>query len=390
MATLVDDLGNLFQSHTLSHVAENLDESEGSVTRGFQTACAAILGGLASKSNEPGLMSRAFDMITSTFSDGGILNNIGSFFRTSGPSEPSRIAGNKFLSLLFGSQQSALSDKISQTSGLRLDSASKLLGYAAPFVMSWLGKRVTDEHLSSKDFTQMVQREGATASSLLPAGISSILSSPVPASSRIVTAAPPPQTNRWLWPLIALAALLLLWGWAAIRRPAGTTISQVAERVGDVARSTGNMITTTLSNGAKLSIPSTGLENDLLSYLRSSPTTVDPNRWFEFDRLNFNTNEATLRPDSDEQLNNLAQILKAYPSVKVKIGAYTDNTGDSAANMALSQRRADSVRRQLISMGIAEDRLEAEGYGEQHPVADNSTDAGRARNRRVALRLTAL
>jgi K(+)-stimulated pyrophosphate-energized sodium pump len=76
--------------------------------------------------------------------------------------------------------------------------------------------------------------------------------------------------------------------------------------------------------------------------------------------------------------------------VKVKIGAYTDNTGDSAANMALSQRRADTVRRQMISMGIPEDRLEAEGYGEQHPVADNSTEEGRARNRRVALRITAL
>lgn len=393
MATLVDDLGNLFQSHTLSSVAENLDESEGSVTRGFQTACAAIMGSLAGKSNEPGLMSRTFDMITSTFSDGGILNNLGGYFRSSGPSEPSRVAGGKFLSMLFGSQQTAVSDKISQTSGLRLDSATRLLGYASPFVMSWLGKKVTDEHLTSREFTQMVQREGATASSLLPAGLSNLLSTPTAAASRVVSNVPQPAaagTNRWLWPLIALAALLLLWGWAAMRRPAGQTISQVAERVGDVSKATLNMVTTTLPSGANLSIPSTGFENDLLTYLRSSPTTVDPNKWFEFDRLTFNTGDATLRPESQEQLNNVAAILKSYPNAKVKIGAYTDNTGDSAANMALSQRRADSVRRQLISMGIAEERLEAEGYGEQHPVADNSTEAGRARNRRVAMRITAL
>jgi outer membrane protein OmpA-like peptidoglycan-associated protein len=175
-----------------------------------------------------------------------------------------------------------------------------------------------------------------------------------------------------------------------MRRPAGSTISQVAERVGDVGRNTANMVSTTLSNGAKLSIPTVGMESDLLNYLRTSPASVDPNRWFEFDRLTFDTNEATLRPESQEQLNNLAAILKSYPNMKVKIGCYTDNTGDSAANMALSQRRADSVRRQLVSMGIADERLEAEGYGEQHPVADNSTEAGRARNRRAALRITAL
>lgn len=392
MATLVDDLGNLFQSHTLSQVAENLDESEGSITRGFQTSAAAILGGLAGKSNEPGIMTRAFDMITGTFSDGGILNNLSGFFR-SGPNEPARMAGSKFLSMLFGTQQSGLTDKISQTSGLRLDSAAKLLGLAAPFVMSWLGKRITQDNLTSKEFTQLVQREGATATSLLPAGISSYLTTPVAATSRVVSSVPPPPaptTSRWLWPLMALAALLLLWGWAAMRRPAGETIGQVAERVGEPAKVVVTRVNTTLADGTNLSIPTVGLESELLNYLRNPPATVDPNRWFEFDRLYFDTSQATLRSDSQEQLRNIAAILKAHPNARVKIGAYTDNTGDSAANMTLSQQRADSVRSQLMGMGIAAERIESEGYGEQHPVADNSTEAGRARNRRVAMRITAL
>jgi outer membrane protein OmpA-like peptidoglycan-associated protein len=258
--------------------------------------------------------------------------------------------------------------------------------------MSWLGKRVSDDHLTSREFTSMVQREGATASSLLPAGISSFLTSPVAAASRAVNAVTPTSEtgSRWLWPLLALAALLLLWGWAAMRRPGTSTISQVAERVGDTSRAAVNMVTTTLGNGVNISIPSIGLESDLLNYLRNPPATVDPNRWFEFDRLNFDTNEATLRPDSREQLSNIAAILKAYPNSKVKIGCYTDNTGDSAANMALSQRRAESVRAELTGMGIDADRMEAQGYGEQYPIADNSTEAGRARNRRAALRLTAI
>ena len=95
-----------------------------------------------------------------------------------------------------------------------------------------------------------------------------------------------------------------------------------------------------------------------------------------------------MRPESQEQLNNIAAILKAYPSVKVKIGGYTDNTGDPDANLRLSQQRADSVMQQLMSMGIAPDRLTAQGYGDQYPIGDNSTPEGRAKNRRIALNVT--
>jgi len=72
----------------------------------------------------------------------------------------------------------------------------------------------------------------------------------------------------------------------------------------------------------------------------------------------------------------------------VKIGGYTDNVGSAASNLALSQERADSVRSQLVSMGVDADRLTAEGYGEEHPVGDNSTDAGRAMNRRISMLVT--
>ncbi len=111
--------------------------------------------------------------------------------------------------------------------------------------------------------------------------------------------------------------------------------------------------------------------------------------WFEFDRLNFETDSARIRADSQEQLRNTAAILKAYPQVRVKIGGYTDNSGDPAANRRLSEERAMAVMNALKDDGVAVDRLEAEGYGDQHPIADNSTPEGRARNRRVAIRITA-
>ena len=86
-------------------------------------------------------------------------------------------------------------------------------------------------------------------------------------------------------------------------------------------------------------------------------------------------------------MQNIASIMKAYPTLHMKIGGYTDNTGSSRANMRLSQNRADAVTRELTSMGIAQNRLEGEGYGEQHPIADNSTEEGRAKNRRISMRV---
>jgi outer membrane protein OmpA-like peptidoglycan-associated protein len=115
---------------------------------------------------------------------------------------------------------------------------------------------------------------------------------------------------------------------------------------------------------------------------------VDNTTWFSFDRLEFETDSARLKPTSREQLLNVAAILKAYPNVAVKIGGYTDNTGDPAHNLKLSQDRANATLNELVALGIPNSQLAAEGYGEQFPVADNSTPEGRQRNRRIDIRVT--
>jgi outer membrane protein OmpA-like peptidoglycan-associated protein len=80
--------------------------------------------------------------------------------------------------------------------------------------------------------------------------------------------------------------------------------------------------------------------------------------------------------------------LKAYPNVHLKLGGYTDNTGNPAANMALSAARAKNVMDALVAKGIDDSRLASEGYGDQYPAGDNSTEEGRQQNRRIALRVT--
>ncbi|CAN5314721.1 sodium-translocating pyrophosphatase [soil metagenome] len=142
-----------------------------------------------------------------------------------------------------------------------------------------------------------------------------------------------------------------------------------------------------LTSGIELNIPEFGIENKLLAFIKSDKA-VNKETWFDFDRLLFQTGSATLEPQSQEQLKNVSEILKAYPTVNVKLGGYTDNTGNAASNLKLSQDRANSVRVELEKMGIDKDRLEAEGYGQEHPAASNDTEEGRAQNRRISIRVT--
>ena len=74
--------------------------------------------------------------------------------------------------------------------------------------------------------------------------------------------------------------------------------------------------------------------------------------------------------------------------MNIKLGGYTDNTGKANDNLKLSDDRAQSVKKELAGFGIADSRLEAEGYGQEHPVASNDTEAGRAQNRRISIRVT--
>ena len=101
----------------------------------------------------------------------------------------------------------------------------------------------------------------------------------------------------------------------------------------------------------------------------------------------FDLNKATIRPESEEALNNIAEIMQEYDNTIFHIEGHTDNTGRDEYNMQLSKERADSVRQFLISAGVPESRLTSEGYGETQPIAPNNTAQGRQDNRRVEISL---
>jgi len=101
----------------------------------------------------------------------------------------------------------------------------------------------------------------------------------------------------------------------------------------------------------------------------------------------FETNKATLKPESTTELERVATLLIENPTIRLEISGHTDNVGSYRANQKLSEQRAKSVVDYLISKGVAQDRLEYKGYAFNQPIADNNTPEGRAQNRRVEFKV---
>ncbi len=117
----------------------------------------------------------------------------------------------------------------------------------------------------------------------------------------------------------------------------------------------------------------------------AAPEPPPPPAKLVLEGVNFDNDSAKLRYDADEILDKAAATLKEWGDVKVEVAGYTDSNNSDAYNLELSNRRANAVRDYLISKGIDAGRLTAKGYGETNPIADNDTEEGRAKNRRVEL-----
>ena len=326
------------------------------------------------------------------------------------PNSPFLTRGTEFLSTLFGGQLSSVLGSLGGQSGLRAGAMSTLLALGGQTVLGFLGSRVRSGNLTAAGLGSFLQKESANLQGALPAGFGDLLASrdgagaAKAATHRVETNPVVAQTvqeekKRSILPwLLGLLALLLIIGffWYRSRSHEQPPVADNQQAAAPapvapipVASPLGDFVDKKLPDGTVLKVPERGVEGKLLAFVQDPNQKPDKTSWFDFDRLLFNTGAATLQPQSEEQLHNIAAILKAYPATHLTIGGYTDNTGNAAANLKLSQQRAESVTAELEQLGVAKDRLRAKGYGEEHPVGDNSTDAGRALNRRISMLVTA-
>jgi len=101
--------------------------------------------------------------------------------------------------------------------------------------------------------------------------------------------------------------------------------------------------------------------------------------------INFDTGKSNIRDESKPIIEQIVQMMKSNPNLRIGVEGHTDNVGTQASNQTLSETRAKSVVSAIVTQGISADRLSPSGFGQDKPIADNNTEEGRAKNRRVEL-----
>lgn len=183
------------------------------------------------------------------------------------------------------------------------------------------------------------------------------------------------------------AALIPAGTGTVLAEPTGTL-----NKDGDFVYDTGNIAPVPLPNGDVMNIG----ERSRMAYLANGLAQKDQallgeNSWFTVENLYFQTGSSDLKPGSIDAIQNIYKMLEAYPNLRIKLGGYTDNTGNEDTNLRLSKLRAETAKLKLMELGIAADRVEAEGYGSQFPVcAENDTDDCKAKNRRLDVRVLSM
>jgi outer membrane protein OmpA-like peptidoglycan-associated protein len=407
--SFLNQLISEFGGETLTRIASAIGESPGKTQTALSSVLPAVMSSLATKASTPQGATELLDVMKRNNLDTGQYANVAGAIGA--PNAASNLigTGNSLLSTLFGNRTKAVTDWVASQAGINPASSGSLLSLAVPLVLGLIGRRLGGRGVSG--LMDLLSNPGSFFQNA-PAGLADILGQggasaaagqAAKRAGAYVAEAPPAQSSIWKW-IVPLALLLgvlgLVYYWnrtqapkvaveaAPVTAPPATAVTPPAAPNVNPNLNLGEFVEKKLPNGVSLRIPANGIENKLVGFIEDTNKVVDKDTWFSFDRLEFETGSATLKPTSREQLRNISEILKAYPNVAVKLGGYTDNTGNAAQNMKLSEDRATTTMRELTALGIDASRMAAEGYGGQFPVADNATEEGRQRNRRIDVRVT--
>ncbi len=413
---LLNQMMKLFSGDTVSKISSFIGGDATSTQTAITSSLPLILGGLINKTSNPSGASSVFDMLKGA--DTSMLNNFGSMVGGGSSTDKMLSTGNNFLGSVFGNKVCNVTDSISGSSGLSSSSSGTLLGILGSIVMSFLGKYISSNGISNAGgLTSLLSGQAGFLKGLIPAsllsslGLGNLFSGSSGKVDETVTKlkSTPEETksgmSKILLPLIALAALIALIYFfskgcnkdtvtTSMKDTVRKTIPQTTPPKTDSVKmptewaKLGKFNAVKLLDGTSINIPELGVENKLIGFIQDKTKLVDKDTWFTFDRILFETGKSTLTTESMDQIKNMGAIMKAFPNVELKIGGYTDNTGNAATNKKLSQDRANTVMNEIVKLGIAPARLKAEGYGPEFPVADNSTDEGRQKNRRIDVRVS--
>jgi OmpA-OmpF porin, OOP family len=380
---MVENVRDLVSPALVSVVSRQMAESQVAVSKGLNAALAAIFSTVASRADDQGFMINLTDLAARSAAGSHPLDAISEVVPSPAGIDTTTSIGG-WLSTLFGHNVSDVSDTIARYAGIGRSSAASLLAIAAPLALGYIGRLVRSDKLTVSGLADLFRGQRAELAASLPTGFR--MPEIAKPYERSRTAVKERAAIGWSVPLMALLAALGIGGliWAARQQPIDVARVDIVEvePLSSKAVGTTGTLPGTMPGDVDMTIPKGSVEQRLSMYLATAHPGVAT---FTFDRIGFDSDSAVLTPDSNEQLDNIAVILRAYPRANVTIAGYTDSSGSEAKNVALSRSRADAVAARLTAAGVSSDRVHAEGHGSEKPMADNSTQAGRAQNRRVEL-----
>lgn len=400
---LLELINENIKGDVIAKIAEFLGESSNNTSSALTNAVPSLIAGLISKSTESQGADSILNLLSQDGHDGSVLANLTSAF--SGNNLLS--TGTSLLSTILGDKTEGVANLISNTSGISKTSSSSLLGLLMPIVLGVLGKTIKEQGITNASgLAGLLGSQMGYLEKFLPQGLSNLfdignLSNFKQSSAAVATKIIPENKDKpnSLLPWLLIMGLLgLAWGFfkyfgadkpsESIAQKNETTSRTIAAKTLEGDENTSDLFVKTLSSGFAIKATKDGVESKLITFIEDANKSVDKGIWFNMNGIVFDTGKAKMKPESNEQLTNISEILKVFPKVKIKIGGYTDNTGNPKDNQILSAERAKTVQNELIAKGIDSARIESEGYGSDHPVASNDTEDGRQQNRRIDLNVT--
>lgn len=417
-SNFVETVKNYFTSEFTNQASNALNESESGISKALSALIPTGLAGILNRATASG--EGANNILDMARSAAGYLSPTPNVANLNRENETSGL-----LSSLFGSNQSGIFNAISNFAGIKHTSLSSLSALVLPAIMGLLGRHANENNLSASGLSGFLSSQKNHIMNALPSGLSSVAGmlglgglgaaathaatetraqvNRITDPTHLVEDEKPAGGAKWLLPLLLiLAAIALIWYFSKGCNKTDTTstitdssTTVITPVVPDTNTSTVTTVThesmkVKLPNGKEIDAWKGGIEDQLVTFLSGDWKSMSDddlkNKWFNFDNLNFNTGNAVLLPESEKQLDNIAEILKAFPDAKLKIGGYTDASGDAAFNLKLSKDRAEAAKNGLNKRGVGKQVLEAEGYGSQFAtVAATAPDAEREIDRHVSV-----
>jgi OmpA-OmpF porin, OOP family len=446
---LLDMAKSYFNTELVNKASASLGESEGGISKTISALLPSLIGGLADKASAGTDGAGIVAKMASAQHESGILDSIGNFLHHDSNSDLlSKSSG--MISSIFGNggNSNMLTTLISSFAGVKGSSVGTIMSMAVPTLLGLLGRHTAENNVPVSGLASMLGEQKKSAMSMLPAGFSlsaltggassaaSAVSSAASSASHSSSAAAGAVAEsagggmKWLLPAILVGALAIgayyffsKGGDKKAETEAtttsgieGTNTSASEGTNANAARDTAQKVAAVeapkatvgadglvsydlgavgdldLPGGVKLTgVNANGFENTLVNFIKTG--TIDTinkgANWFNLHDVQFVSGKTEYStPKAMAQIKNVGAILKAYPNVVIKVGGNTDVSGNAAANIDLSQRRAAQVMKDILANGATAGQIkEAKGYGSEFATAAAGDKAGMAADRKTTAKV---